>query len=102
MRQSFPSVITTRGTTEMGNLVEEYLLRHSLSIQKLVNLEILLLTYYVQTGNVIHEDIFNKIEKQIQKLHHRRNYRVRRGIEYLNVSGCIEKNSKFIPWRKLK
>jgi hypothetical protein len=102
MKKSFPSTITSKGITELGNLVEEYLLNHKLSFQKLVNLEILLMTYYMQTGNIIHEDTFNKIEKKIQKRPIRRNYHVKRSIEYLNISGCIEKNPKYVPWRKLK
>ena len=57
----FPALITPKGITELGNLAEEYYLNHNLSYEKLAYLSMLLVTYYMQTGNIIHKDVFDQI-----------------------------------------
>ena len=95
MRKILPSLITDKGLSRLGNLVEEYLLRHDLSYEQLTHLELLLMTYYAQTGNLIHNNIFYQILKKYQKLPDHGFSYTKKGIEFLNRSECIEDNPNY-------
>ena len=98
----FPSIITDEGMIELGNLVEEYGLNVDLSLEKITRLQTLLLTYYMQTGNLIHKDIFEEIKRKFQKFPNGNSPYVSKSIEFLFSFGCIEKNPEYIFMRKKK
>ena len=96
MIKTFPALITSKGITKLENLAEEYYLQHNLSHEKLAYLLTLLLTYYMQTGNIIHKNIFDQIDKKLTKLSdHGSSYR-RKTPEFLSRSGCIVKNPEYV------
>ena len=96
MIKIFPALITSKGLIELGNLAEEYHLNHNLSYEKLANLEMLLLTYYMQTGNIIHEDVFDQIDKKFAKLSDRGSSYSKKVPEFLSRSGCVVTNPDYI------
>ena len=79
----------------MENLVEEYHSDDNISLEKASRLQMLLVTYYMQTENLIHRDIFEEIKQTFQRFSDGDLY-VAKNIEFLNLLGCIEKNPKFV------
>ena len=92
----FPALITPKGITELGNLTEEYYLNQNLSYEKLAYLSMLLVTYYMQTGNIIHKDVFDQIDKKFAKLSDGGSSYSGKTPEFLSRSGCIVKNPDYI------
>jgi hypothetical protein len=87
--------------TELGNLVEEYQSKDNLSLEKISRLQMLLVTYYMQTGNIIHRDVFEKIKQTFEKLSDGDSF-VKKNIEFLFQFGCLERNPKFVLMEKEK
>ena len=98
----FPALITFKGLTELGNLAEEYHLNHELSYKKLASLEMLLLTYYMQTGDIIHKDIFDQIDKKFTKFSDCGSSYSKKIPEFLSRSGCVVKNPDYISLENIK
>ena len=102
MIKIFPALITSKGLTELGNLAEEYHLNPNHSSKKLANLEMLLLTYYMQTGNIIHKDIFDQIDRKFAKLPDHGSSHSKKIPEFLSRSGFIVKNPNYISLERIK
>jgi len=95
----FPSIITDKGIMALENYTEEYQRNSFLSPEKLSRFQTLMFTYYMQTGNIIHKDIFDEVERKLQNLSDGDSY-VSKSIDFLYKSGCIDKNPEFVARRR--
>jgi len=91
----FAAILTESGLVKLGNLIEEYQLGENLSDNKLGQLNTLLVTYYYQTGNLIHGQIFSAINSYFEKKHIDKGRKmVRDSIKVLHENGFIKRNPK--------
>jgi len=86
--------ITESGLTRLGNLIEEYQIAKNLSENKLVQLNILLLTYYFETHNLIHNEIFDEINSNFEK-HEEREKFIPKNIKFLHENGFLKLTSTY-------
>jgi len=93
---NFPSVITDKGMFQLENYFEEYGTNSFLSPEKLARFQTLLFTYYMQTGNIIHKDVFEEVKRKLQNLSDNGSSNVLKSIEFLHKAGCIEKNMAYV------
>ena len=93
---NFPSIITDKGIMALENYTEDYQRNSFLSPEKLGRFQTLMITYYMQTGNIIHRDIFDKVERKLQNLSDGGSPFVSKSIKFLFESGCIDKNPKYV------
>ena len=91
----FPSVITDKGVDELENFTEQYQMNSFLSPEKLARFQTLMVTYYMQTGNIIHKSMFEEVKSKLQNLSDGSSSYVQKSIEFLYKSGCIVKNPKY-------
>ncbi len=84
--------ITESGLTRLGNLIEDYQIARKLSENKLVQLNLLLLTYYFETHNLIHNEIFDEINNNFEK-HEERNKLIPKNIKFLHENGFLKLTS---------
>ena len=99
---TFPSIITDKGMIRLENYFEEYRTSSVLSPEKLARFQTLLFTYYMQTGNLIHKDVFEEVKRKLENLSNGGSSFVSKSIEFLFKSGCIERNPEFISRRQEK
>ena len=99
---TFPSIITDKGLIQLGNYFEEYITSSVFSPEKLTKFQTLLLTYYMQTGNLIHKDVFDEIERKLQIFSDGGTSYHSKSIKFLHQSGCIDKNPKYVHKEKIK
>ena len=91
----FAAVLTDSSLVQLGNLIEEYQLGGNLSDNKLGRLNTLLLTYYFETGNLIHGEIFSAINEHFVKKHSDKGDKmVRDSIKALHENGFLKRNPK--------
>ena len=93
--ESLPMTITKYGVVQLGNLIEEYQLKHNLSDYKLAQLHMLLFAYYFETKNIIHEDIFNEIKIHFGKQYEKGEKYIEKVIKSLHENGSLGRNSNF-------
>ena len=91
----FPSVITDKGIAELENFTEQYQMKSFLSPEKLARFQTLMVTYYMQTGNIIHKSLFEEVKSKLQNLSNGGSSYIQKSIEFLHKSGCIVKNPKY-------
>ena len=92
----FPSIITDKGIMALENYTEDYQRNSFLSPEKLSRFQTLMFTYYMQTGNIIHKDIFDEVERKLQNLSDGGSPFVSKSIKFLFESGCLDKNPKYV------
>ena len=97
---TFPSIITDKGMIQLGNYFEEYEIDSLFSTEKLTRFQTLLLTYYMQTGNLIHQDMFDEVERKLKNSSDGGSSYRSKSIKFLNQSGCIERNPAFVYQEK--
>jgi len=91
----FAAVLTDSGLVQLGNLIEEYQLGENLSDNKLGRLNTLLVTYYFETGNIIHGEIFSAINEHFVKKHSDKGVKMLRdSIKALHENGFLKRNPK--------
>ena len=86
--------ITESGLIRLGNLIEEYQIAKNLSENKLVQLNILLLTYYFETHNLIHNEIFDEINSNFEK-HEERKKLIPKNIKFLHENRFLKLTSTY-------
>lgn len=91
------AVVTESGLIQLGNLIEEYSWNTKMSESKLSELYILLLTYYLETENIIYEKIFDEIKNFFNKNNAEKKSLVKNSIKTLHENGHIEMRSKHKP-----
>ena len=92
----FPSIITDKGIMALENYTEDYQRNSYLSPEKLSRFQTLMITYYMQTGNIIHKDIFDEVKRRLQKFSDGGSSFVSKSIKFLFESGCLDKNPKYV------
>jgi len=93
---NFPSIITDKGIMALENYTEDYQRNSFLSPEKLGRFQTLMFTYYMQTGNIIHKDIFDEVKRRLQKFSDGGSSFVSKSIKFLFESGCLDKNPKYV------
>ena len=93
--ESLPMTITESGLVQLGNLIEEYQLIKNLSDYKLAQLHILLLAYYFETKNIIHEEIIDEIKIHFGKHSDKGEKFIKKAIKSLHENGSLGRNSNF-------
>ncbi len=93
--KSLPATITKSGLVQLGNLIEEYQLIPNLSENKLAQLHILLLAYYFETKNIIHDEIFYEIKIHFKKHNDRGKKFIVNAIKYLHENGSLGLNTNY-------
>jgi len=66
-----------------------------LSPEKLARFQTLMVTYYMQTGNIIHKSMFEEVKSKLQNHSDKGSSYVQKSIEFLHKTGCIVKNPKY-------
>ena len=92
--EPFPSILTESGLMKLGNLIEEYQSGQTLSENKLAQLNSLLVTYYFETKNMIHLEIFSATNNQFNKYSNVENEIIQNSIKFLHENGFIKRNPK--------
>ena len=93
--ESLPMTITEFGLVQLGNLIEEYQLIKNLSDNILAQLHILLLAYYFETKNIIHEEIIDEIKLHFEKYDDKGEKFIVSAIKSLHENGSLGRNSNF-------
>ena len=83
-----PYEITKNGLNHLGNLIEEYQLRNDMSLDKMAQINLLLLTYWFQTDIMIHGIIFDEINEKFPHLVNEDEC-ILKNVELLIGFGCI-------------
>jgi len=92
--EPFVAILTESGFVKLGNLIEEYQSGQNLSENKLGQLNTLLVTYYFETKNLIHIEIFNAINNQLKKCSGGRKKIIENSIKILHETGSLIRNPK--------
>ena len=87
--------ITESGLMRLGNLIEDYQIAKSLSENKLVQLNILLLTYYFETHNLIHREIFDEINSNYEKSGEKQTKLIPKNIKFLHENRFLKLTSTY-------
>ena len=90
--EPFAAILTETGLVKLGNLIEEYQSGQILSDNKLAQLSLLLVTYYFETENMIHLEIFNATNNELKKQSGMGRATIQNSIKILHENGLIKRN----------
>ena len=90
----FAAILTESGLVKLGNLIEEYQFGLNLSENKLAQLNTLLVTYYFETKNLIHLEIFSAINNHLNKYSDKGKKIIQNSIKILHENRFLKRNPK--------
>ena len=90
----FAAILTESGLVKLRNLIEEYQFGLNLSENKLGQLNSLLVTFYFETKNLIHLEIFSATNNHFNTYGDKGKKIIQESIKILHENGFLKRNPK--------